>query len=1195
MATVLLFVGVFFSACSNPAGPSNNTGGGGEQPPAVQTYAVAFGAEGEHGTLTAKIAGGAEIISGNKVRRNSLVVFSAKPEAGYVVNEWTVTPPSSLETGGTAGCDTAKIKITQAAEVHVSFKNAAEGKYAVAFRPALEAGESKITAKVLETGDDLASGNEVEKDKTVEFTAVPDIGWEVTDWSVVKTDGNIPLSFISGTGTNGSLTAKVRITEAVTVEAKFRRINYRLTFAVEGGNGTLTAKAENAAEDPVGEWIPYGTKIIFTASSDNGYAVDKWIIAGGTFEDGTGTDGNDTAAIKIIAETTVKVRFKKALPPPEAGKIRITIKGDGRIDDAASGYIDVAAGQTWKSLKPQVEQKMKLDTFFYPFDYGVYKWKLNDESGKELSDTDVFTTHTTVYAVTNYTGFEIEGTVLKKVTGHPRGKIIVPDGITEIASEAFARQIWVTRVEFPESLKIIGNHAFLYCTSLYKLELPENLETIGMAAFADCSKLEGTVVLPKNLKAVPRSAFSNCSKMEGVDFSACTQLVKIAEYAFNECSSLTAVELPACLTDIERDAFSGCKTLSSLTVSADNAVLCDRDNIVYTKDKTKLLYVGPIVPSVNFPEELGEIPSKAFKDHKELTQVSFPKNLKTIGDAAFANCTALERPELPENLKTIGRNVFFNCQNMQGTIALPKNLKVIEGYAFAGCNKINGFDFSACIDLAKIEENAFYGCSSLTAMKLPASLAEIGEDAFKGCTNLGTLTINAGNASFYAQDNVVYDKAKTKILFVGPNISIVNIPEGVTEISRSRFYERKDLTQITFPRTLKKISETVFQNCTALSRVQFEEELETIGEDAFMGCTALTGITELPKKLKRIGEGAFENCTALTGTVVLPEVLETIYMRAFGNCSGINAFDFSGCRRLREIGPGAFYNCTSLTAVELPESLSSISKSTFGGCSKLNSLTVNNSNQDLCAVDNVVYNKKKTQILCAGPNITSVTIPAGVTEIAAGVFSECKLLTQITFSAKLKTIEDRAFSKCTGLVQLRFPSDLTEIGSNVFEGCTSLTNADFSACASLAKIGNGIFEGCTGLISVNFSACTNLPAITYGAFRGCTRLTDVNLSGCAKLSEIGSEAFADCTDLMNMDFSACTNLSTISYRVFYGCTQAEVKLPESITKIEWGAFGGNTGSYCKKVKIKGGSEYNRIYALVTGATCNYLADRVEQY
>ena len=122
---------------------------------------------------------------------------------------------------------------------------------------------------------------------------------------------------------------------------------------------------------------------------------------------------------------------------PAPGQIRIMITGDERVDPYKS-YIDTAKDTVWSAaLKTQIEAKFALKTEWQGGDYGVYACKLGN--GKTLTDGHTFAQDTVVYVVTNYTKFRINGTVLEGYTsGHePRGRIIIPDGVTEIKEGAF--------------------------------------------------------------------------------------------------------------------------------------------------------------------------------------------------------------------------------------------------------------------------------------------------------------------------------------------------------------------------------------------------------------------------------------------------------------------------------------------------------------------------------------------------------------------------------------------------------------------------------------------------------------------------------------------------------------------------------------------------------------------------------------
>ena len=124
---------------------------------------------------------------------------------------------------------------------------------------------------------------------------------------------------------------------------------------------------------------------------------------------------------------------------PAPGQIRIMITGDERVDPYKS-YIDTAKDTVWSAaLKTQIDAKFALKTEWQGGDYGAYAWKLGNEKGAALTDGHPFTEDTVVYVVTNYTKFRINGTVLEGYTsGHePRGRIIIPDGVTEIKEGAF--------------------------------------------------------------------------------------------------------------------------------------------------------------------------------------------------------------------------------------------------------------------------------------------------------------------------------------------------------------------------------------------------------------------------------------------------------------------------------------------------------------------------------------------------------------------------------------------------------------------------------------------------------------------------------------------------------------------------------------------------------------------------------------
>ena len=124
-------------------------------------------------------------------------------------------------------------------------------------------------------------------------------------------------------------------------------------------------------------------------------------------------------------------------------------------------------------------------------------------------------------------------------------------------------------------------------------------------------------------------------------------------------------------------------------------------------------------------------------------------------------------------------------------------------------------------------------------------------------------------------------------------------------------------------------------------------------------------------------------------------------------------------------------------------------------------------------------------------NMTSITIPDGVTNLGEGAFAGCPNLATITIGKGITSIKGGAetsswgtFQWCSSLTRVTIPDNVTNIGDGVgtrggpfgaFSGCDSLTN--FIVGKGLAYLGDGTFTYSTNLLSVYFQG--NAPA--FGA------------------------------------------------------------------------------------------------------------------
>ena len=198
-------------------------------------------------------------------------------------------------------------------------------KYMVTF--SVDEGGGTLTAKIGET--EIKSGNEVEANKTVTFTATPNKDFKVKGWAL---DGKA----VNGTDNFYQL----RIEKAVTVTVRFEKLppgTFAVNFGVDGSNGNLTAAVDGKTITS-GTEVEKGKKVTFTATPNTGYKIKGWML------DGNAVNGTvNSYQLKIEKAVTVKVSFE-AIPPTkytvtlnqtEHGKVTasLEIPTDGKVDE----------------------------------------------------------------------------------------------------------------------------------------------------------------------------------------------------------------------------------------------------------------------------------------------------------------------------------------------------------------------------------------------------------------------------------------------------------------------------------------------------------------------------------------------------------------------------------------------------------------------------------------------------------------------------------------------------------------------------------------------------------------------------------------------------------------------------------------------------------------------------------------------
>lgn len=135
----------------------------------------------------------------------------------------------------------------------------------------------------------------------------------------------------------------------------------------------------------------------------------------------------------------------------------------------------------------------------------------------------------TVYTDVNGVLMSYDGKTLICCPGGRYGKVIVPDGVTHIARNAFCWCSGIEIVVLPDSVVSIGRNAFNGCGNLAELVLPAGITSIEKETFAFCSSLV-EITIPNGATSIGEKAFYGCSSLKSATIPE--SVVSIAENAF---------------------------------------------------------------------------------------------------------------------------------------------------------------------------------------------------------------------------------------------------------------------------------------------------------------------------------------------------------------------------------------------------------------------------------------------------------------------------------------------------------------------------------------------------------------------------------------------------------------------------------------------------------------------------------------
>ena len=249
-----------------------------------------------------------------------------------------------------------------------------------------------------------------------------------------------------------------------------------------------------------------------------------------------------------------------------------------------------------------------------------------------------------------------------------------------------------------------------------------------------------------------------------------------------------------------------------------------------------------------------------------------------------------------------------------------------------------------------------------------------------------------------------------------------------------------------------------FGDCNGLRSVTIPDTVTCIEPGAFVRCRRLTDV-KMADLLTSIGDCAFFGCRKMADTNGYVVVRNVLH-----NYNGPE-ISLTIPDSATRIGGLAFYECGGITSVTIHAGVTEIAKNAFDGCSQMESFTVSPDNPVYASVDGFLLTKDGKTLLC-GLNKKVVAIPVGVTHIADGAFADCGI-SSVTFPPSVTSIGVDAFQR-TPLESVTFPVGMTTIEKYAFFGCGRLKEVTIPS--SVTSIARHAFAFCRALKTVRVSS-----------------------------------------------------------------------------------------------------------------------------
>ena len=576
----------------------------------------------------------------------------------------------------------------------------------------------------------------------------------------------------------------------------------------------------------------------------------------------------------------------------------------------------------------------------------------------------------------------------------------IPNSVTSIGSYAFFNCRSLTSITIPNSVTSIRSKAFEGCSSLTSITIPNSVTSIGESAFSYCSLTSVTVeaTTPPSLGGDVFTSKPTCYIPAGTlsAYQASDWASQVGSFVEQEEVILTCVEAVEMCTSTTPT--SETYTIRGYVTQITQEYISNYNNVTFWMadevDGGQVLMAYRVQPTSTTDQAV------QVGDYVEVVG-SLQLYSTTPEVAQGGSYTILNASPSPEN--KCGDNLYWEYND--STLTITGRGAMYDGAPWEHLKE------------------------SIAQIRLPQGLTRVGAHAFAGCSHLRSFTIPNSVTS------IGYEA------FGYLPITTLTIPQGVTLIETYAFINCGSLTSVSLPSTLERLEGLCFQGCSSLTSITIPSSV-TYMDQPFLGCSSLTSIVvesgnlvyDSRNNCNAIIETASGKLISGCSTTVIPQGVTSIEGLAFEGQTALTSITLPNS--VLRIGGRAFTFCSSLNAITIPSSVQVIEETSFWGCSSLTSIVVESGNNIYDSRNNCnAIIETATNRLIAGCQNT--IIPNDVAIIAGSAFRDQSNLTSITIPEGVTTIGDWSFAE-SGLTSIVIPNSVTNLGWAAFHGCTSL-------------------------------------------------------------------------------------------------------------------------------------------------------------